>query len=409
MRIANILAAGVCVAALAAGIWHYYDMGRVVLEDAHVAGVVRSVVAPVGAVVGSLKVRQGDTVAPGDELLRLVAPGRGDADAMPHADGASHQQHEREAHAAWQAATKVEEGVRRQLELRSTEHARALVVLRGMRADASVAYATLQRAERDEREARKAYDAARKSAEDASTLRAEAEAAWRTLREGRQMAVSQHAVARVIPVVHVVRAEASGTVTGVLVREGATVTTGQPLLEMTPTSAADLWVVGCIPKGREASVRKGMVCSLRLDGVPGDVRGRVVSLEDGIRPSTEDRSSGAARISSGEAASGTEVVKSTGAERLAGTFPSADEGDHGRPVFPGTTSAAPGTVRNPAAGVVERGRGTAVWARVVPDVPASSPYPLWAGGEKTPLRYGATAGVVILVREPHLDGTPVQR
>lgn len=161
-------------------------------------------------------------------------------------------------------------------------------------------------------------------------------------------------------------------------------------------------------------MRKGMVCSLRLDGVAGDVRGRVVSLEDGARASGAVPTTGEARTSSGEAANGTGVNgagvdDSTGAYRSAGSGTPAAEGDHARPESSGTSGAAPGTVRNPAAGVVERGRGTAVWARVVPDVPASSPSPLWAGGEKTPLRFGATAGVVILVREPHLDEAPALR
>ncbi|AAS97108.1 HlyD family secretion protein [Nitratidesulfovibrio vulgaris] len=385
MRIANLLAAGVCIAALAAGVWHYHDMGRVVLEEPRVAGVVRVVDAPAASVVGPLRVREGDVVAAGDELLRLAVPAGVGADAMPHAAGASHEMREREAHAAWQAASKVEEGVRRQLELRSTEHARALVVLRGMRADASVSYAALQRAERDEREARKAYDAARKSAEDASNLRAEAEGAWRSLREGRQMAVATSPGAEMRPVVHIIRADVAGIVTRTLVREGGAVAAGQPLLEIASSNAADLWVVGRVPLGREASIRKGMVCSVRLEGIKGEIRGRVVSLEDGP----------GGRLSA-ETSANSRFAVVPGVPVAQGPVQADDGG-----VSPSRSGA--GADRRARGG--EGSRGAGVWARVVPE-PAEVSQGRTAGTTSPQLRYGlAVDEAVVLVRESYPDVT----
>lgn len=390
MRVANMLAAALCLAAVGAGLWHYHDMGLVRLEGARVEGQVRVITSPGEASVLDVPVREGDSVAAGDVLLRLamkvrdavnmvpgygprgvpdVGRGAGDAEAYSPA-------REREARHAWQAARQVEDAARRQLEAHSTAHARSQVVLRGMGGDSSVSQAARQRAAQDEREARTAYERARLAAEEASTLRAEAESEWRRLHAQADMPApfprAGDASLDASPPTVSMRAEVPGVVVRRSVQSGEQVTGGQPLLLLVPVRAEHLWIVGRMPAGRASLVRPGMACAITLEGRPDvTLTGRVVNVEErsvvpGKTPRDGNRTGGAVAVSPGAA----------GGERPGGR--TGEAGDR--------TADAGNGARGP-------------WVRVA--------LPLAAGAQLEGVRYGMTAEVVVLVREPLVSDTGV--
>ena len=273
-----------CVA-LAVWIYHITETPNAVIDNNFI---------PLGAQfhtqVMEVLVQKNEHVLAGQTLVRLSDPTK--------AANAAGVESLREVESSFNHARALEEEAERDVQRKSTEHAKLQLELRRLDGLSVLPEQRIQ-AREDEHAARLALEKAQVLRVERSNMRIAAEGKWKRARAGHpapepadktspdRARKAERMPSHVLPDFLGITAPADATVTEIFARPGMTASPGDPLVTLKPDFGY-LVITAWFPESRAADMQPGQMCSVFVSSLPGKIYSGTVAQvlpADSLSPS----------------------------------------------------------------------------------------------------------------------------